>query len=271
MDHAARGLAGEAGAESVSAEDPIALFAPDNADAALLLLGIAALNPARADIGAGRAQLLLEPWAVQAALRRRRGGNRLDDKECGEIRRCTSDRMMSEDSPPDDSEVGDVGYRKPPRAMRFAKGQSGNPAGRPRGRRRQAPYEAVLGQVVKIREGGAERRVTAAEAFLLQLMKRALEGDDAAARASLAVIQEARERQRRRPVSDQRHRVGGCGARERHICARATANGEETRSLSRDCSDGPRTVACRSSVGPSLPATQSLRSTHYHRGHSQSP
>ena len=64
---------------------------PDNADAALLLLGIAALNPARADIGADRAQLLLGPWAVQAALRRRRGGDRLIDKECNEIRRCTRD------------------------------------------------------------------------------------------------------------------------------------------------------------------------------------
>jgi hypothetical protein len=64
---------------------------PDNADAALLLLGIAAPNPARADIGADRAQLLLEPWAVQAALRRRRGGNRLTDRERDEIRRCTRD------------------------------------------------------------------------------------------------------------------------------------------------------------------------------------
>jgi Family of unknown function (DUF5681) len=64
---------------------------PDNADAALLLLGIAALNPARADIGADRAQLLLEPWAVQAALRRRRGGNRLIDSERDAIRRCTRD------------------------------------------------------------------------------------------------------------------------------------------------------------------------------------
>ena len=64
---------------------------PDNADAALLLLGIAAPNPARADIGADRAQLLLEPWAVQAALRRRRGGYRLTVKERDEIRRCTRD------------------------------------------------------------------------------------------------------------------------------------------------------------------------------------
>jgi Family of unknown function (DUF5681) len=64
---------------------------PDNADAAFVLLGIAAPNPARADIGADRAQLLLEPWAVQAALRRRRGGNRLTDRERDEVRRCTRD------------------------------------------------------------------------------------------------------------------------------------------------------------------------------------
>jgi Family of unknown function (DUF5681) len=64
---------------------------PDNADVALLLLGIAALNPARADVGADRAQLLLEPWAAQAALGRRRGGQRLTDGERDAIRRCTRD------------------------------------------------------------------------------------------------------------------------------------------------------------------------------------
>src|SRR5271170_2271625 len=103
-------------------------------------------------------------------------------------------RMTSEDGPPDDSENGDVGYRKPPRATRFMKGRSGNSAGRPRGRHREAPYEAVLGQMVTIREGGIPRRVTAAEAYLLQLSKRGLEGDGTATRESLVMIEQARER-----------------------------------------------------------------------------
>ena len=103
--------------------------------------------------------------------------------------------MTLEDGPPDDAEDIAVGYSKPPRATRFTKGRSGNPSGRPRGRHRQAPYESVLGQMVKIREGGAERHVTAAEAFVLQLTKRGLEGDGAAARESLAMIEQAREQQ----------------------------------------------------------------------------
>ena len=48
--------------------------------------------------------------------------------------------------------------------------------------------------MVTIREDGIERRVTADEAFLLQHSKRALEGDGAATRTTLAVIEYAKER-----------------------------------------------------------------------------
>ncbi len=54
------------------------------------------------------------------------------------------------------------------------------------------PYDTVLGQMVTIREDGCERRVTAAEAFLLQLTQKGLAGDSAAARASLDAIEGAR-------------------------------------------------------------------------------
>src|SRR5215207_3368996 len=86
----------------------------------------------------------------------------------------------------------DAGYGKPPASTRFEKGRSGNPKGRPKGRHNRPPYEAVLGQLVAIKEEGVERRVTAAEAFLLYMAKRGLEGDGAAARSAMAVIEEAR-------------------------------------------------------------------------------
>lgn len=85
-----------------------------------------------------------------------------------------------------------VGYKRPPKVSKFSKGQSGNPRGRPRNRHREIPYHTVLGQMVTIREDGRERRVTAAEAFLLQLTQKGLAGDSVAARASLEAIEAAR-------------------------------------------------------------------------------
>ncbi len=92
-----------------------------------------------------------------------------------------------------------AGYKQPPRASQFRKGQSGNPRGRPRNRHRDVPYDSLLGQMVTIREDGRERRVTAAGAFLLQLTQKGLAGDSAATRATLAAIEEARSK---RPARD---------------------------------------------------------------------
>lgn len=87
-----------------------------------------------------------------------------------------------------------VGRGNPPRSTRFVKGQSGNPKGRPKGARRQAPYETILGQMVTVREEGVTRQMTAAEAFVLHVTRKGLEGDSAAARAAMTAIGEARQR-----------------------------------------------------------------------------
>lgn len=97
--------------------------------------------------------------------------------------------MIEDDTPPE-AAPSKVGHKRPPAGSRFAKGQSGNPKGRPRGRHRTAPFEAVLGQKVTIRDGAEEKRMSAAEAFMLYMAKRGLEGDGPAGRAMMTVIEE---------------------------------------------------------------------------------
>jgi Family of unknown function (DUF5681) len=65
-----------------------------------------------------------------------------------------------------DPVVGKTGFARPPPEHRFKKGKSGNPRGRPRNRKREVPYDYVLGQMFTVREDGRERRITAAEAFM---------------------------------------------------------------------------------------------------------
>jgi Family of unknown function (DUF5681) len=101
-----------------------------------------------------------------------------------------SEAGVSDEETPLDGAPARVGHKRPPRVSQFVKGQSGNPKGRPRGRNRAAPYEAVLGQMVTIRDGAAEKRMSAAEAFMLHLAKRGLEGDGPAGRALMTTIEE---------------------------------------------------------------------------------
>lgn len=64
---------------------------PDNADEVLLLLNIAGINPARHHLNATRRQLLLEPWVVTAALKKRGLAGSLETRQVENIRRCTRD------------------------------------------------------------------------------------------------------------------------------------------------------------------------------------
>lgn len=64
---------------------------PRNVDDALLILGIACEDPRDYGPNDEYRRLLLEPWAVQLALSRRRGGAALRKKDVDEIRRCTRD------------------------------------------------------------------------------------------------------------------------------------------------------------------------------------
>lgn len=64
---------------------------PDNADEILLLLRIVAINPEKNTPDMKRRQLLLEPWVVKAALKKRGLAQSLRKSQVENIRRCTRD------------------------------------------------------------------------------------------------------------------------------------------------------------------------------------
>ena len=88
----------------------------------------------------------------------------------------------------DDAQDSPVGKGNPPIRTRFQPNQTGNPKGRPRGKRRELPYEAVLGQMVTVKENGFERQLPADAAFMLHLGNRGMAGDEVAARVTLNAI-----------------------------------------------------------------------------------
>ena len=75
---------------------------------------------------------------------------------------------------------GVVGYKSPPRATRYPAGVSGNPKGRPKRKDKGLPYARILDRKVTIKDGLGARPVTAEEAFLLYLRKKALDGNEVA-------------------------------------------------------------------------------------------
>ncbi|MBV9814132.1 MAG: hypothetical protein JO229_00100 [Alphaproteobacteria bacterium] len=72
----------------------------------------------------------------------------------------------------------EVGYGKPPRQTRFAKGQSGNPRGRPPGAKNLTTLlNEALDERVLVTENGGRRKVSKRQAIVTQLVNRAATAD----------------------------------------------------------------------------------------------
>jgi hypothetical protein len=71
-----------------------------------------------------------------------------------------------------------VGRGKPPLKTRFKPGQSGNPRGRPKGRRGiSALLQAELQTLIKVTEDGQTKRMTKLQAIVKRLVNALLKGD----------------------------------------------------------------------------------------------
>src|SRR5207244_13422125 len=71
-----------------------------------------------------------------------------------------------------------VGYGKPPLHTRFQKGRSGNPNGRPRGRKNMSTLlsDALNGSVIVV-ENGRRKKITKREAIVTQLVNKSASAD----------------------------------------------------------------------------------------------
>ena len=79
-----------------------------------------------------------------------------------------------------------VGYKQPPRSTQFKPGQSGNPAGRPKGvKNLSTDLKEELEELITISEDGKPLQITKQRAMIKTLMARALKNDS---RASSVLI-----------------------------------------------------------------------------------
>ena len=87
---------------------------------------------------------------------------------------------------PDDYEIG---YKRPPRATQFKKGQSGNPRGRQKATRNFKSYLAEeLESTITIAAHGRTKTVTKQHAFIISLVTRAIKGDARAAALLITMV-----------------------------------------------------------------------------------
>lgn len=75
-----------------------------------------------------------------------------------------------------------VGYGRPPENTQFAKGTSGNPAGRPKGSKNlKTIISDALTAPIVMREGDRTRRVPIVQAIIMKQVENGLKGNDKAA------------------------------------------------------------------------------------------
>jgi hypothetical protein len=89
-----------------------------------------------------------------------------------------------------------VGYRNPPEAIRFKKGQSGNPKGRRKGSLNVATvFARTLREKVVVNENGQRKTMTKFEAAIKQFVNKAASGDLRALQLLVSLSREAETRE----------------------------------------------------------------------------
>lgn len=84
----------------------------------------------------------------------------------------------------------EVGYRKPPKRSQFAKGQSGNRKGRPKGTKNlKTDLAEELSELIHIKVSGRKVKVSKQRAMLKGLLVKAMKGDPTAAKVMLGLIE----------------------------------------------------------------------------------
>ena len=98
---------------------------------------------------------------------------------------------MPPETPPDYV----VGYGKPALHARFQKGRSGNPKGRPRGKKNMSTLlSAALDAAIIVVENGRRKKISKREAIITQLVNKSASADLKATQIVLAMLQDVEAR-----------------------------------------------------------------------------
>src|SRR5689334_3235265 len=92
--------------------------------------------------------------------------------------------------PPKKTRDYEVGYGKPPLHTRFQKGKSGNPKGRPRGKKNMSTLLSTALNASIVVANGRRKKITKREAIVTQLVNKSAAADLKATQIVLAMLRE---------------------------------------------------------------------------------